>query len=199
MVTRKWALRIALFLGVLTSSISLSLQAQAIPLPSSPFTIADTGGGFVSLYPFGGNPQVDFAPISGGGALAFRLELISNDPIPPDSVNLFISLRLDFGGALNPNPKGANITGPNLPGTIDYGVFESGTIQLANITSWGLLLPARPDTLSMTYFADFGVPSGVTAVLYIEQTPIPGTLPLFAGGLGVVGFLAMRRRKQRAA
>jgi hypothetical protein len=34
--------------------------------------------------------------------------------------------------------------------------------------------------------------SGVADVL--SQTPLPATLPLFAGGLGFVGYLAKRRK-----
>jgi hypothetical protein len=42
--------------------------------------------------------------------------------------------------------------------------------------------------------ADHG---NITASIDLSQTPLPATLPLFAGGLGFVGFLA-KRRKQNA-
>jgi hypothetical protein len=31
----------------------------------------------------------------------------------------------------------------------------------------------------------------------VSETPLPAVLPLFAGGLGVIGVLARRRRKQK--
>jgi len=43
------------------------------------------------------------------------------------------------------------------------------------------------------YFLD----GSVTAGTAVSATPLPATLPLFAGGLGMVGFLA-RRKKQKA-
>ena len=36
----------------------------------------------------------------------------------------------------------------------------------------------------------------VSGLAFTSATPLPGALPLFAGGLGVVGFLA-RRKKQK--
>jgi hypothetical protein len=44
-------------------------------------------------------------------------------------------------------------------------------------------------------------PSDLHAItsLSVSQTPLPAALPLFAGGLGMVGLLARRRRKAKSA
>lgn len=39
--------------------------------------------------------------------------------------------------------------------------------------------------------------SGLVEFAHVAETPLPAALPLFAGGIGLVGLLA-RRGKQRA-
>jgi len=54
---------------------------------------------------------------------------------------------------------------------------------------------------SGTYAFDlvYGECCGPPAELVLAQTPLPAALPLFASGLGVVGFLGLRRKRKAAA
>ena len=49
-----------------------------------------------------------------------------------------------------------------------------------------------------TFFALEAPASGISVTGVNNATPLPAALPLFAGGLGVMGLLA-RRRKRKAA
>jgi hypothetical protein len=52
-------------------------------------------------------------------------------------------------------------------------------------------VPTSGGLLSFTDFSDVH--------LSVNSTPLPAALPLFAGGLGVIGFLAGRRKRKNAA
>jgi hypothetical protein len=52
---------------------------------------------------------------------------------------------------------------------------------------------------AITWFALENSPSGANLqITQVGNTPIPAALPLFAGGLGVMGLLARRRKKAKA-
>ena len=79
-------------------------------------------------------------------------------------------------------------TGPNGDGRAGYWkVWESFSLPfIATATSQGL---------SFSSFTDFDVGLDNVAV---NAVPIPAALPLFAGGLGLMGWMARRRRGQTA-
>ncbi len=52
--------------------------------------------------------------------------------------------------------------------------------------------------LFLTDGADWDVQTRVAASL-VDPTPLPATLPLFAGGLGVLGLITRRRKRKVAA
>jgi hypothetical protein len=52
-------------------------------------------------------------------------------------------------------------------------------------------------TLTVTGNTGWGVLDVVTAASDVAPTPLPAALPMFAGGLGIVGFLS-RRKKRKA-
>ena len=43
--------------------------------------------------------------------------------------------------------------------------------------------------------SDTGGPNGIPGTWSVATTPLPATLPLFAGGLAAIGLLGRRRRK----
>jgi hypothetical protein len=61
-----------------------------------------------------------------------------------------------------------------------------------------------PDNLSTVYWGTVSSPPtgssphSATEIGFVAPTPLPATLPLFAGGAGLIGLL-MRRRKKAAA
>jgi hypothetical protein len=103
-----------------------------------------------------------------------------------------------------------NTNGFTLGGTIDH---DDG-VSLYDGTGFGTLVVGSPSP-TVDIPTSFSGLSGAFELIYVEanglpavldldvtssvaNTPLPATLPLFAGGLGAVGFLA-RRKKQKAA
>jgi hypothetical protein len=76
--------------------------------------------------------------------------------------------------------------------------LESGTWAglLANVTTFEIPIELITNDQSSPWTDIEGV-DNVVLSNNVSQTPLPAALPLFAGGLGMVGFLA--RRKQRKA
>lgn len=74
----------------------------------------------------------------------------------------------------------------DFPGTKNASVTGAGdTLTL----DWG---GADPVAFNVTFDANFTFGS-------TSATPLPATLPLFAGGAGLIGLLARRRKQKRAA
>jgi hypothetical protein len=79
------------------------------------------------------------------------------------------------------------------------------SLSLANGTSINIS-PADPSGPSDPYYNVFAVSDPADSSIYdqeftlgpsVSSTPLPAALPLFAGGLGIVGLLA-RRKKRKA-
>ena len=68
------------------------------------------------------------------------------------------------------------------------GDFLSGTNVLSAVL-----------TTNDDFFEGTNVQVSGTADALVSATPIPAALPLFAGGLGLMGFLARRRKRHAAA
>lgn len=82
--------------------------------------------------------------------------------------------------------------GPALNGLYGFSDKEGeDTLSIGGLTSFQLSSTNSPvDDIPSTI-------GGTLAVNEVTTTPLPATLPLFAGGLGFVGYLT-RRRKQNA-
>ena len=104
------------------------------------------------------------------------------------------------------------LVGNNGDGTIDAfdpttGAFLGQLLDklgdpLSNSGLWALAFRTGapgfdPDTLYFTAGIN-GQVDGLFGGIQVAATPLPAALPLFAGGLGLMGFLA-RRRKRNAA
>lgn len=185
-------LRLALGAGLLAAALTgfAASRADAVPLPNTPLPVGDTGGGFIALYPFNGQPQTQFAPI-GIGQLNFTLDVTGVNPDLLD-VFAFVEIRMDIG--VQGNTQYVNIVGPVQTGTDDEGLLLGGTLQMFEITKWSFATDGTPIALSYFNMLPEGV-QGTLSVDFVDTTPLPGTLPLFAGGLGVIATLTWRRRK----
>ncbi len=101
------------------------------------------------------------------------------------------------------------------PSDIQYFQYDGGTLTLSSdpsapktltddtyitigINGFGLLKPAADVWYSLSTLPDAvtssGGPGSVTGT-----TPIPGALPLFAGGLGAISLLGWRRKRKNIA
>lgn len=170
--------------------------AKAVPLPDTPLLVGDTGFTYIALYPFGGQPQVQFAPI-GPGQLNFTLDVSGVNPDLLDAY-AFFEIRMDIG--VQGNTQYVNIVGPVQGGTDDEGLLLGGTLQLFDITKWAFATDGTP--IALSYYGE--LPPNVQGTLSIDfvsatATPLPGALPLFAGGLGVIATVTWRRRKRALA
>ena len=85
--------------------------------------------------------------------------------------------------------------------TLVDGIGQGDDWQFFDVTS--ALSPGK----NLTGFEIFGTTTGpaflddftITAADETNATPLPAALPLFAGGLGVIGLLAQRRKRRAAA
>ena len=89
----------------------------------------------------------------------------------------------------------------NLIGDISALQFNGG--NLTDITGAAVIGAASlsVNALTSVYFdnlATGGISSDDTITATLASTPLPAALPLFAGGLGLLGMFA-RRRKQKAS
>jgi|SRR6202142_716850 len=124
-----------------------------------------------------------------------------------------------FSGYFTYNTVSGDVTAPigiTVGGT-DAGTYDtliSGGISglyIATNASTGdqidiylaaVLNGTSPDNLSTVYWgtvsspptADF--PHSATETGFVSPTPLPATLPLFAGGLGFVGYLTGRKKRK---
>jgi len=139
-----------------------------------------------------------------GESAIYNFDLTGQTPAPPYN---FVFINLHFGGVGSPPAvfdvfDGLNATGAlainNTGGfAVNHTEITSNALIADGIFSVKINASGLVDVLSLSAdaqrAADFV--SGLPGEL---ATPLPAALPLFAGGLGVIGLLA-RRRKQRGA
>jgi hypothetical protein len=94
------------------------------------------------------------------------------------------------------NPKKVNGQSVNTQNIFTYTGIPQGTINLAN--TYVANVEAGGSWDSLYYNVTLLKAYGDQSMVYVNQTPLPAALPLFATGLGIVGLLA-RRRKRKAA
>jgi hypothetical protein len=83
----------------------------------------------------------------------------------------------------------------NLTGNTDCVLWGSTT--LGNQHVGGTISFSSGDTVALTLYnaEDWDITTTISA----SQTPLPATLPLFVGGLSVMGLLGWRRKQKAAA
>ena len=122
-----------------------------------------------------------------------------NTGVPPIYLNALIGAFVDSAGhllqAFAPIPGHNNIPDPPNPDIVPSSLYAV----------YSFVVPAGAAYLQLGVNDDiFSDNSGqlnldITGVTPLAETPIPGALPLFASGLGMLGFVAHRRRRKQAA
>lgn len=189
----------ALFACVFVSLLAVAGQANA-----GTVTVEITGHGAGSLN------SIPFGP-----SAAFDLFLVGPDS-NSNVIDLTTATASIGGGPANTFTQPMHI-GLNLGG--NYAFFgEVGGSDLLHLVfspaNFAALqnsnsFSAAPDSFTIFAFTNEPTSGGpltftsftdlnLSAISTGHETPLPAALPLFAGGLGVIGLLA-RRRKQKAA
>lgn len=123
-------------------------------------------------------------PANGYGALDLYRYSAANTPSFDNSTSITSYLSVDGGVS--------DIANFNQTGSGDYGAF---TKSPCNIQSYQVCSGAPAYTTSSPEYRM------MLALGYdpVSTTPLPATLPVFVSGLGVIGLVARKRRKSRAA
>ena len=152
-----------------------------------------------------------------GGTLTFTLTLGADYTSPTDSspgANGFFSMTLDANNNLG--WSFAILTaGPSTAGSTNYGDFTgpAGFLGPGNITDtsiWtvGILAGNFPVNLTITSVFngscldanDCFTPNSTFSYDFtpnsVSATPLPAALPLFASGMGLMGWMGWRRRRK---
>ena len=125
----------------------------------------------------------------------FLTDSISNGP--PYTLTITFPSTTAFGLDFGTSDSGVTVSyalsnGDSVPTTVTAQDFFTG-LEFIGFASTD---PFDSITISFSDGSGWGVEDVVTATA-VSATPLPAALPMFAGGLGMVGFLA-RRKKQKA-
>ncbi len=122
--------------------------------------------------------------LSGPGIFGFENDGIGAGPAYPGA-----------GSCLTTAPCTTPAAGDNSGG--GYGGPLS-TFSLIDTSNGIVFFGAGLAPGATTFFALEAPASGISVTGVNNATPLPAALPLFAGGLGVMGLLARRRRKAKS-
>ena len=82
----------------------------------------------------------------------------------------------------------------------NYGFYEVALFSDPNVLASNISIPETGDWQDVSAY--FGGPVGSVLIRSVEEAttvPLPAALPLFAGGLGLMGLLARRKKRKAAA
>jgi hypothetical protein len=146
--------------------------------------------------------------LNNGDVVIYNFDFTGQTPPPPyqqvnvdthfSGVNGPSVATEDFFDAFNANgPLIHSFPVGLLGGTVDFIFSDPGILD--GIFSLRITANGNPFNIDGTEAFGFFFGSADSATVNGELvTPLPATLPLFAGGLGVIGLLARRRRRQLA-
>ena len=152
-----------------------------------------------------GSNLTDWAAASTGNGSYLELDLGAAYSL----ANAYVTDRVTSGGA-----NGSNILGSfDFTTSFELQAYTDGTFTTplgSAVTVSGLVPPPTgvPTVVALggltaqyivyTVVAADGVNPGL-ADIHFSTTPLPAALPLFAGGLGMIGLIARRRKRKPSA
>lgn len=172
---------------------------------------ADTllGGSVTGSINFGDNPLNYFDPANGGVPAGYLNALGQPQPVT------MAEPAIEFGYKDGANEDAVNFFATGF--TVTDNVFRDATnwtIKLTSDAFTGLILQELTDDfdnggviavllgdlITLTWAGTFGDTGLRTATysLTAPAVPIPAALPLFAAGLGAMGFMGWRRKRRAA-
>jgi hypothetical protein len=157
-----------LIAAFITAAAMMSVPAYATVV-ATPLTV----GGGSSTFDFnGGHPSTAFSFTVAAGHTDDLNISAAYDPTDVDE-------ELSISNSLN---------GGTFSTAVDYTIGSGGLSLAYTAGSWivDVALVSEED------------PKNDFSLTPVSSTPLPGALPLFAGGLGMVGFLS-RRKKRKVA
>jgi hypothetical protein len=135
-------------------------------------------------------------PQSGGGALSFSTTF-SLAGLNPLTASLSGAWAIDDTGVLELNGHIISTLG-----TAGFSWFTLNAFSVSGSSGdflSGINVLSAVLTNNDNFFEGTNVQVTGTADPLISATPIPAALPLFAGGLGLMGFFARRKKRHAAA
>ena len=186
-------------LGAVTGTVPTSMGANALdPSGWDPWGSADTNSNWLSVGGCcGGASSAIFNVVSPAGANNFIL--LWGSPNSDNTLQLFDAA--DGKGNLVATVKFADGSGFLVDGVSSGQTFGPNTTApgyLESITT-SVVFESAVLTNSIGGFEVADISATFLQVETQSQTPLPATLPLFAGGLGAFGLLAWRRKRKTVA
>ena len=188
-----------------------TLSAFALVLAASPATVRANSVSFTDPGTYGVNGLA--VPQWEGSAVASASFLITFDPTQVYPVQPLGSIITGLTYSVNdprfdPNPSLAFndiIEFEYAYGTLTLysdSSLHKDLVGTPNITiginGWTNPNAASGVWYSQVRFPDTLTTSGSVTIAEVAPVPLPAALPLFAGGLGLLGWMARRRRRQTA-
>jgi hypothetical protein len=149
-----------------------------------------------------------------GGIFTFNLTLGADYSVINATPGAYGSFSMELDTLSSPFWSFASLgASPSTAGTTNYGDFTAGVLTPGNITDtsiWtvGILPGDFPVTLTLdgSFFAVCSTTPACAAPAAsfsydfapnpsLGTTPLPATLPLFASGIGLIGWIGSRKRK----
>lgn len=202
------ALTVCVAFCVASSASAATLFQSVVDLTASPnvnaWCSSCQGNGFKVFDQFSLNASSTVASVSFAVQTSFSFPTSVNvsvwtsaadQPVAPLFSQTF--LPVDFVSVVN-TQNDTSIVTVNFLGLL----LAAGTYEISFFNSDNLGVPGYTGGSGLLFQEGFGFHEGQSAAFALfntpamTATPLPAALPLFAGGLGVIGLL-MRRRKQR--
>ncbi len=200
------------FIGACASA-STAQAGTLIPYPtpgvqnSETYTFVAAATGSITGYLYSANAaDLDSIAMSVNGGPLSAFGIVNTSPVGTtfnfgdvtagDKLT-FVLLNATTGFQFSSNP-GSNADLAQHVYSVDYtnpGPFAVAGIPTGTFVAFEDLLAGPPQNSDFDYNDDSFVFTNVGTVV-TSGTPILGALPLFGSGLGLVGFLALRRKRK---
>ena len=192
----------ALFGAAVAMAVFLGPASAASYLVNGSFETGDLSGwttsgnfGFTQVesgpfYVFGGAQNGNYYVAAGSiGSLGFISQTFADVPGEALQISGWLIAVADDPSEFSVSFNGTPLVDVSNPDT--SGIWQTGSFNVVATGSDTLTIGFRDDPAYIG-FDNFSVTS-------VNATPLPATLPLFAGGLGLLGLVARRRKKKGIA